>query len=65
MFDSMRTEPPWLQWEMKNGVAHRVEKTDSSAALRNDKQKDEQRQKQRQMRGFFPFDYAQGQNDNF
>jgi hypothetical protein len=52
-------------------MAHRVEKTDSSAALRNDKQKNRQRQKQKEqakakrtgngkskgeMRGFFPFD---------
>jgi hypothetical protein len=32
---------------MKNWMARRVEKTDSSAALRNDKQKNRQQQKQK------------------
>jgi hypothetical protein len=53
MIDSMRTGRHWRQWKMKNWMVHRVEKADSSAALRNDKQKNRQRHKQRQMRGFF------------
>jgi hypothetical protein len=48
------------------------EKTDSSAALRNDKQKNRQRQKQKEQAttkaktnaGVLPLRQAQGQNDN-
>jgi hypothetical protein len=60
----MRAERSWRQWKMKNWMARRAEKADSSAALRNDKQKNRQQQKRKtdnnkdksEMRGFFPFD---------
>src|SRR5260370_36440172 len=48
ILDSMRAERSWRQWKMKNWMARRAEKTDSSAALRNDKQKNRQRQKQKE-----------------